>query len=795
MKKVNYIFKVCAVAVTAVVMALSCGKAEPEGNEGTGSGGTKPEEETPNFPSLVEDNNVAPGSELTLTFTPNYDWEISVPTEVREWFWLKDGSFTKTELKGKASESAVTVKVGVTENQDFDKNYSCEVTMKMNSQSKVIARYMLPAKERTLSVYAAKVENGAYVTDETGGYEYETAEATSLDLIWSESDADFRMPVKVVSNSEWTSDIPQWMSVDEPESTVGSIEMVFTGSSIDAAEGEVRFMIGETAFKTLPASVPACGEVALYSTVLDDNGEFSFGEGGGYLYTDEPVEALTLVWPGSDFRMPVKVEAKCNWTLECPEWLYPRYSEDTPENKAGTVMFTLMGDPMHYPLEDETEKIVFKFLGETVHQIDVTIPGVADKFSYGIDMALTEWEFNSDSHLMTSVGYQDMSATAWFLGTKDSEVVAVEMADGKRVADNPEWVTMDVQAFVSGAEVLQQRTVTVRPEKNASKERHAYVLFCASAYDPEDYFNGDGTLKEDMARYAVSLTQYGADMDYITMISTDSDMETAGLTFKESTNPRLVTYFGETDHVYELTYNNVYAIDAGRMSLARPYASVKVFNAARKEQNSDFWLQFEAEDDTKTGGVVTMYKDMTPSESLSEGYVVFYDETGATLAIVYCRFDPVVVVDEVVVEFTEMAAQYAQMTGATLEHLTEGDIFDHYSEGMNVVYHLTYKSEGMPLKIRIPSSVRKHNVNPYAYRSFFRVNDVIYDEYFGPSDILGEVALDDEGAVEIYMNRPDSVSQPDGITLPENVYMASVNFLDKSDAIVFVLVCTLDLSE
>lgn len=190
-----------------------------------------------------------------------------------------------------------------------------------------------------------------------------------------------------------------------------------------------------------------------------------------------------------------------------------------------------------------------------------------------------------------------------------------------------------------------------------------------------------------------------------------------------------------------------------------------------------------------------MYKDMTPSESKTEGYVVFYDEAGNTLAIIHCKYDPEVVVNEVVVEFTEESAQYAQMTGATLEHLTQGPIFDRFYEGMNTVYHLTYKMEGMPLKIKIPASVRKHNVNPYMYRTFFKVNNVVYDESFGPNDIQGEVVLDDKGAVEIYMNRPDSVVNVDGVELPENVYMANINFLDKSDGTVFVLVCTLDLSE
>ena len=190
-----------------------------------------------------------------------------------------------------------------------------------------------------------------------------------------------------------------------------------------------------------------------------------------------------------------------------------------------------------------------------------------------------------------------------------------------------------------------------------------------------------------------------------------------------------------------------------------------------------------------------MYLDMTPSETKTSGYVVFYAEDGSTLAIVECVFDPVVVVETVVVEFTEQSAQYAQMTGATLEHVTSGPIYDQFSEGMHTVYHLTYRMEGMPLKVKIPGSVKKHNVNPYSYRTFFKVNNLVYDEYFGPNDLLGEVETDDEGAVEIYMNRPDTQVQIGNIEMKENTYMSVINFVDKADGIVFVLVCTLDLSE
>jgi hypothetical protein len=69
----NYI----AFMMLAIMMAVSC--QEKEGPV------TK---EDPTFPQLVENYNVAPGEILTVTFTPNYDWKISIPTELRQWFWI-----------------------------------------------------------------------------------------------------------------------------------------------------------------------------------------------------------------------------------------------------------------------------------------------------------------------------------------------------------------------------------------------------------------------------------------------------------------------------------------------------------------------------------------------------------------------------------------------------------------------------------------------------------------------------------------------------------------------------------
>lgn len=791
MKTMNIIRTFAALFAVSALMAASCDNPTPDGPDGP-VGPDTPGTAKPVFPSVVENNDVVPGEVLTLTFDVNMDWSVTVPSSSLQWFWIQDNSFKVDKVSGKVADGkkeSVTIQIGVSETEEFDMNRSCEVTLSMGGESKVIAKYMRPAKNRTLALYAAKMDAGQFVTDAEGLYIYETVEASELDLIWIADAAEFGMPVKVESNCQWSVETPDWMDVQVPENTVGSVELVFTGASVDDAQGTVVFKAGDSVLKEIAVSVPGCGEVKVYSTQLDQNGEFLFGEGGDYLYTADPVEAITLVWPGSDYRMPIMVDAKCDWTIELPEWLILKNSGDTPATNAGVHTFNLMGDPMKYPLEETVGNIVFKFEGQNVHQVAVTIPGCKDKFSFGLDMALTSWEFNAAGQLMTTIGFQDLAATAWMTGTKDASVAVVEFIDGKKNVYNPDWITLDVDAYVQGGEVLQQRRLALTVAENDGEERYAYLLFCKDG-EYDEFIAADGSLREEMKEYAVEIIQHGSDMDYVTMTSSEEEMNTAGASFAVSENPRLTGWFGDTDYRYLLTYTNSYARDKAFMSFSKPFASYKIFNAARKDMTSnvDFWLKFTSNSEDNNGGVIDMYIDMTTPDKKETGYIVFYDENGGVLAIIECVFDPEVIIsDDIKLEFTEQSAMYAEMMGFTLEQLTEGELFDMYYDGMNPVYHLRYTMSGMPMAIKLPAKVRKHNVNPYGLKSAFRVNNVIYDEYFGPNDIMGEVVLNDEGAVEIYM------SMPEGTT--ENMIQGNINFLDGADATVVILVCTLDLGE
>lgn len=753
MKKMN-IYRILAIAFAAfAVFAVSCTKTEPEDNSGNEGNKDEVKKEEPSFPALVENNDVKPGETLSVTFKPNYDWKISVPTEIRQWFWLIDGSFKVSELSGKASGNSVTVKVGVTDNQEFDKNYSCEVTMTMDGKSKVVARYMLPAKERTLSVYAAEWEADALKIAEDGtSYVYSSAEADALELKWSESDADFRAPVKVDANCEWSVELPEWASVNVPESTTGTIDVVFTGESLEGATGEVVFKAGDEVLKTMSVTIPACNDLNVYSAKMTE-GEFEYGE-DGYVWSDSPVSEIEVAWLGSDFRMPVLVDSKCNWTVALPEWL----TADVPEKTAGKVSVTLMGVPSKYPLDDAEGKIVFSNGTAVLKEVKVKIPGCQDLMTFSIDMSLTALEYNHLGEVNTSTGYVEGPATGRMSGVRDVRVFAVETTGGK-VGTEPEWFNIELSAWntADGAPVIQDRTLTFSIAENRGDARSAmlFVLPPSVAAGASELFNSDATVKEAYASYAVPVTQSSADYDeYITVHQTDD------YTFEKASAAKaneLAAAIGATDFVYVMTYSTPYSRDNAYMTMAVPFASYKIFSAddlsADKSKDTDFWLGYTNGSDTNNYGVIDMYKEKELPAEPSVGYVVFYNASAEVLAIVECvspKKDEVVTPPEEDEEGTYvdkdgdkvvpaddylLDAEAASAVGATLVRLVGGPTYDGAKEEISqgaVVLKLTLPAD-TPVEVSLPKSSRYYQM-PQALSNYIKVNGEDYNETSGMLD-------------------------------------------------------------
>ncbi len=726
MKKINIILA----ALAALAFFASCEKPEPDGPDTP--------EITVTFPALVEDYEVSPGEKLALTFTPSKDWTIAVPSDNLQWFWIADGTFKLDQRSGKASTEPVTVNIGVSETEEFDMNRSCDVTLTIGEESKVIAKYMRPAKERTLALYMAELDDaGEFKLDEDGvSYVYSTAEAASVTLAWSASDADFRAPLRVESNGEWTVTYPEWLSVNVPEKTTGVTEIILTGSSLEAVSGKIAFKAGDRVMKEIDVTLPSCKGLDVRTAVYEDE-EFKFADEGGYLWTEDAVEEFSLVWLGSDFRMPVSISSRCEWTISLPEWL----SAELPEKTAGNVSFTIMGVPSKYPLEDATDKIVFKYEDAVIHEVEVTIPGCKDIMSYSLGMALTALDFNAAGEVMTSTGYEDVDVTATLFGTSEVSVAAFEMEGGKYVTDKaPEWMTITVSNFntADGASVLQEREVKISVNENTSDERDAVLLFVPHSLKGKaaTFITDDKTaVKEEYMKYAVAVSQISNKFT-ISMISSEDAMEAAGATFVEASADKkaeLVAAFGSTDNVYVLTYDNIYALDEARMMMSREFADVKVYDNTKVDQSAveDFWLAFNYDQEAKNSGVVEMYFNSDPAEVMlpverSTGYVVFYDESGSVLAIIEC-ISPYE--DEIVTppgdvpqedEFEDISSSFVNKSaslkaGAELRELVAGPTYEAMKEETYQgarVWYLTLPSLNSPIGIKLPKACKYYQM-PY----------------------------------------------------------------------------------
>lgn len=613
------------------------------------------------FPEAKE-YNVAPGEELALSFNANQDWELTVPQSSIQWFWIQDGSFKLYKLSGKAGDQVVTIGVSATE--EFDMDRACDVTLKMGGQEKVIAKLVRSAKEKTLTLYAAVV-----------------------------------------------------------------------------ADGEIQFK----------------------------------EDGSGYLYSETEAESLELVWTGSDFRLPVKVDANHNWTVKTPEWA----SIDVPEIGTGENALNIMGVPSAYPLEPANGTVQFIAGDKVIKEYAISIPGCKDIFSYKMDMSISELEFNYAGQFRVTTGFIEGPATGYISGAQDVRVLAVSKDGDAYSAQAPAWLTLQVGDYdtTEGAEVLQERAFSVSASLNEGENRYAALFFLPPTVTVEasQLFDANG-VKADYAQYMIPVTQLSSDQEFVAMLSNPSSIAAAGATFEVSSDEALKTMFGQSRYAYELVYTDQYARDEARMMFTSPVTSFKVFDAAQQDmtESEDFFLTVTLDEDMM-GGVIDMV-----SETAAEGYVVFYGATENVLAVIKCTFDPEEVIEDVVdVKFIGDSEMYAPMVGATLEDVYENPEFARYREGDALVYHLRYTKENMPMTISIPASVKKHTVNPYQLRHNFSVNETKYDETF-VNGVLGGVALID-GGVTIYM-------LPDG----KDYMRGNIIFTNGSDETILVLVCTFD---
>ena len=281
--------------VVAAFFAASCNPDGPVQNA------------EPQFPQSKE-YNVAPGSTLDLNFNANMDWELSVPENSIQWFWIQDGTFKLYRVNGKAGDQTVTIGVSATE--EFDVDRTCDVTLKMGGKEQVIAKLVRSAKEKTIALYTAVVVDGEIQFVEDGSaYLYNETEAESIELVWTGS--DFRLPVMIEANHNWTVKTPEWAQIDVPEQGAGETALNIYGVPseypLDPAQGTVQFMSGDKVLKEYAISIPGCKDIFSYKMDMSISElEFNYADGCDSQLTD--LNNMVIV-PTSERVMSIKLKA------------------------------------------------------------------------------------------------------------------------------------------------------------------------------------------------------------------------------------------------------------------------------------------------------------------------------------------------------------------------------------------------------------------------------------------------------------------------------------------------------
>ena len=234
------------------------------------------EQMTPVFPQEVITNSDVTTTSESITFTANLDWELSVPQETIAFFWLEDASGNKlNKLSGKAGE--VTVKVGITDEPDFNNDITCDVTLKMGEESKVVATYTLLKSVKEFKAFADVITDGNLTWNtEEGGFLYAEQPTTEVTLVYNEI-YGFIMPFKFEAGFNYDVECPEWMNVTASalsENAVGKrgVSLVEVSANLEkltaedtAGDLKIKVRNSDEVVTTIKVNMPSLADFILCS--------------------------------------------------------------------------------------------------------------------------------------------------------------------------------------------------------------------------------------------------------------------------------------------------------------------------------------------------------------------------------------------------------------------------------------------------------------------------------------------------------------------------------------------------
>lgn len=199
----------------------------------------------PEFPSEVLSQTIASEGTQTIAIAPNVKWSLELSNKTD--FYIQDGEAKVYTMQGQPGEYTITVCAEAIE--DFDADHTCDVVMTMGTEQKTIATLTVKKTDRVVKVFAAEVEDGAYVgeedDDENFIYTYAAEATENLSMVYS-LNAGYTSAVKVNANFDWTVVTPEWLQPVSGGDADADTELLF---EIDpekfpatGTEAEIKFV-------------------------------------------------------------------------------------------------------------------------------------------------------------------------------------------------------------------------------------------------------------------------------------------------------------------------------------------------------------------------------------------------------------------------------------------------------------------------------------------------------------------------------------------------------------------------
>lgn len=458
--------------------------------------------------------------------------------------------------------------------------------------------------------------------------------------------------------------------------------------------------------------MPSQRTIALFEALKDEKGSYTIFDGSDYVYSDTPSTELHLTWPVElvSYMLPMKVVSNFSWGLaiDYPKWMRPSVTNSSSDSEA----MVIKGNANHYP--EEAERGVIRFVdvnsAETVFEIPIEIDGCKDIARVKCDDSVIN--FNIAGQYKQNGSWVSTGCNVDFLSMKGSDIIALEITDGKMYYRKDGWVKISAAGGSQASKaIVDEVSYTINAERNTSVDREALLLAIpAWIVRTVDLENGllvsDRTaLKPEYQKYMFAkVHQAGLDptrpWGVLSPVNTVYTMalQGGGLEPALETDPDFKTLSEKysTEEIYVLSYNNWFSYEKVLISTQSSFDTARYLDMTAGEESDE-----------------SLYLELSyPEEGVNDIFrvdVSMFDEEVHQAVVLRSGDDVVAVIKCVMSESYWPETGYRDIyfsiidsmseideelmpKGVTLQEITSGEVYDKYAEYGIPVWRIAYDS-------------------------------------------------------------------------------------------------------